>query len=206
MATQRKLSDYAQACANNLTRNGLTHCAAHVWTHPDSYAGFSPDGDILLASQHRDSDSVTRSNFTCIARDLKAEPYDDGRGTIPGERNHSRPKVYHWRASHAAVGWVEYLLLRFDASELREECEEMLDRLDSYPVYDDDAHSQLESDESAQWWQDMGTRGRLEMIQEYNKAYAHFRGSRYRVSIFAARRAGDIPQDPSGWFEEKLRG
>ena len=44
-----------------------------AWEHPSDYGGFSPDGDFVLLSQHRDSDVLSRSNWIRVCEDMKAE-------------------------------------------------------------------------------------------------------------------------------------
>ncbi len=88
-------------------------CELITWEHPDSYAGFSPDGDYILVTKHRDSGTLDRSNYTRIYADMDAladsfpEPTDGD--------EYRTDWVYSWRASHWAVGWVEYVMLRQDA-------------------------------------------------------------------------------------------
>lgn len=190
---KRKLTDIAQAHANRLRRKGFDACADSVWSHPESYGGFSPDGDIILAVQHRDADALTRSNFACIARDLSAVAFDDGRNESAIAK---RPDVYHFRAGCSLVGWIEYLLARPDRGDsLLEECEETLSALADYPVYDESHCSELEWNEAAEFWESLSVRDRAELIRD----------SKCGASLFAARRA-DLPSDDSGALFERLRG
>ena len=43
------------------------------WEQPDSYGGYSPDGDYMAAGQSRDSSALERSNYARIFEDLQAE-------------------------------------------------------------------------------------------------------------------------------------
>ena len=154
-----------------------------TWEHPRDYGGFSPDGDFLLLSRNRDSSALDRSNWDTVCAAMGASTWD-ARDTL------GRPAVYHWRAGHWACGWIEYLMVRADASEdiLAEACE-IHAALKSYPVFDESHFSQLESDEALACWSSSSLRTRME--------WCRIQG----VSIFAARRDDDIPPG----VEDELR-
>ena len=148
-----------------------------TWKHPSDYGGFSPEGDYVLITRNRDSSSLDRSNWECICQDLKAEAYDGGR-----EYFEERPAVYHWRAGHWAVGWVEYLCIRADApAETIDQGNEIEEKLDNYPAYDESHWSDLEYNEVYEYWDRMSLRERIQMCAD--KGY----------SIFAARGRDGIP-------------
>ena len=162
-----------------------------TWEHPRDYGGFSPEGDYVITSKNRDSDSLTRSNWECIGHDMSAEAYDDGTDGFE-----SRPTVYHWRAGHWACGWVEYMMVRADApKDILAKADEILRRLDVFPVYDEHHWSALEWDEACEYWERMSISDRVELIRRANNG----------ISIFAARH-DYIPEDPNGALIEYLRG
>ena len=68
------------------------------WTMPNSYFGAVWPNYYVFLGQHRDSDALTRSNFTC---GLKA---------LGGESE----TVEVVRESHWAVGWVEWIAIHQD--------------------------------------------------------------------------------------------
>jgi len=176
------------------------------WQHPSHYAGFSPDGDYLMLAQHRESDALDRSNYACAFKALRKacegladapeEPLYDA---FPGRDGCLSPRssgwVYDFRASHPLVGWIEYLLVRKDAPEkVLALAQALADRIEDYPILDEDHYSELEWGEVAQFWSDSSVRDRLEFI----------RSSGSTVSMFAARRA-DFPQDDDGRLFDYLR-
>ena len=170
----------------------LAHCA---WERPSDYGGFSPDGDYLVFSTHRDAGSVTRSNYESAGEALHCEPFsaspwdDDFE-----ERFADRPAVYDFRAGHWAVGWIEYMLVRKDApDEVLIEAAEMLAALEDYPVLNEDHLSELEWNEACEAWERMSLRDRIQLCRENE------------VSIFAARR-DEFPPDDGGGVFEVLRG
>ena len=163
------------------------HLADTVWSKPKYYAGFSPDGDYCVMSRHRESDCLSRSNWIVACEQFDAQPWDNS-----DDGFESRPAVYHWRAGHCMVGWVEYLMIRADApSELLDRAEHMLAKLDGYPVLDERHFSDMEWNEANDYWESLPVKERMEYCKEAG------------VSIFAARHPW-IPSDNSGYIYERL--
>ena len=161
--------------------------APRAWTRPDSYIAFddsaNPVGHYVIAAQHRDSDVLERSNFECIKRDMSE---------LPGSDNW----LYTFSASHWAVGWVEYLILRNDAPETAlGMAAEIVAALEDYPVYDESHYSDLEYTEICEAWESLTPRGRAAAIKHTGA----------NCSIFAARRAF-LPEDDNGALWQFLRG
>jgi len=159
------------------------HVKLAIWETPSDYAGYDPVGHILVASQHRDSDALTRSNYRVAMRRLLEAA---GLEQLPGDgdEDESAP-VYDWRASHWAVGWVDYLMVRPDAPEaVRAEAQAIADELADYPILDEDDYSGLEYDEVAEYWASCSVRHRAETIRDSGST----------ASLFAARRA-ELPEE-----------
>lgn len=148
------------------------------WTRPDNFADF---GDIdrtqyyVAIGQHRDSDTVTRSNFRSMLRELGGES----------------ETVLIIRDSHWAVGWVEAIYVHESNTAACAMADETLTALEDYPVISDDDWSGLEYSEACEYWERMSVRDRIDYCRDY------------RVSIFAARRA-ELPEDPQGGLVEAL--
>jgi len=168
--------------------NATEHLAEHVWKHPPHYGGFSPDGDYVILSRHRDSDLLSRVNWDVACESLKAEAYDDGaRGFA------TRPNVYHWRAGHWGVGWIEYLCVRADAPEsVLTEAGEIVCALADYPILDESRHSEAEWEAMCDYWEHASVADRVDYLQ------------RAGLCIFAARR-DVLPEDFTGSLHERLR-
>lgn len=146
----------------------------------ESFAYFGDrEGWLVFLGQHRDSDTVQRSNFRSALKALGGE--DDAAGVAVERFN-------HW-----AVGWTEAILIRPDAAEKIAEAERITAKLEDYPVVDEDDLSELEWDEMCETWERASLRERLDYIE----------GS--KVSPFAVRRA-EIPQDDNGIIRERLLG
>ena len=167
----------------------IEHLESVKWAHPKYYGGFSPGGDYLILSRHRESDTVDRSNWDVACESLKAEAWDS-------RDMEGRPMAYHFRAGHPLVGWVEYLLVRADApDDLLTAAGEIVRRLSEYPILSDEHHSELEWNEICDYWHGLSVRNRLIVIRK----------SGSKVSIFAARR-DELPGDDDGRIFERLRG
>ena len=119
---QRTPEEVARSVADVTGWNPDETAAEHEWTA----VGMGPVG------QHRDSDCLSRSNFTVIYGDLSARFGDS---------------VDVARFGHWAVGWVEEII--FDVGN--EDCERAVaawrEKLDNYPVADEDYYSTLEWEE-----------------------------------------------------------
>lgn len=165
-----------------------------IWETPSDYFGFDPVGDIGVAAKHRDSDALSRSNFAVAKARLLEAAGPEAITDWDGDNMDARPVVYDWRASHWAVGWVEYLMVRADAPQaVLDEAQAIVDELEDYPALDEDDWSQLEHEEASDFWASLSVRQRADYIKDYAP----------EVSIFAARR--DYVPSNDGHLDEVLR-
>jgi hypothetical protein len=162
----------------------MTYTPQHLerWTRPDSFMQHCDDWFYsskcyVFISQHRDSDSVTRSNFACALNELGGES-----DTV---------KVIS--ESHWAVGWVEWIAIHASDSIALEKADEIACALSGYPILNEDHWSELEWTEACEYWESMTVESRMEYCQ------------RAGVSIFAARH-DCMPYDESGMLQEILNG
>lgn len=162
-----------------------------TWKHPECYGGFSPDGDYLILSRHRDSELLDRVNWDVACESLKAEAYDGGADEFA-----SRPVAYHWRAGHWAVGWIEYLCVRADApADVLTAAGEIVCSLADYPILSDDRYSDAQFEAVCDWWEKMSVADRVCELQRAGRC------------IFAARR-DTLPEDSfeGGLYERLSQG
>lgn len=157
-----------------------------LWTRPRDYFGAEWPEHYAFLGQHRESDSVTRSNFIVAQERLGAIPE-------PTAWPHDSAPWEVVRESHWAVGWVEWIAIHRDAAEHIAAAEAMLSEIEDYPLLSEDHHSELQWNEASKWWGRMSLRDRINAI----------RASRCGASLFAARR-GYIPQDDDGRLFEYL--
>ena len=99
-----------------------------LWKHPENYYGERWDGFYVFLSQTRDSEALTRSNFTCALEQI------GGNVAVAHER--------HW-----ACGWVETILIPQENTQALEIAQKILDKLEDYPVLNEEHYSELEYSE-----------------------------------------------------------
>lgn len=146
------------------------------WKRPDHYIGHEWPDYFVFLGQNRDSDILTRSNFI------------SGLSLIGGETE----TVFIVCESHWACGWIEWIAIHKSDTEALCKANDILERLEDYPVVNEDHWSQLEYDEVCDFWQNMSVRERAD--------YCHKAG----VSLFAARR-DYLPSDDNGALFDMLR-
>jgi hypothetical protein len=147
----------------------------NLWKRPDSYYGAEWHDYYVFLDQHRDSDSLTRSNFISAMKQLGGET----------------ETVQIVRESHWAVGWVEWIAIHKSDLKAIEKAQEIINKIDVYPVLDENHWSNLEYDEATAYWQSMRLCDRVELCKDAE------------ISIFSARHEW-IPQDDSGFIYERL--
>jgi len=128
-----------------------------LWTHPENYIGECwPATYSAGVGQSRDSDALERSNFACM---LEA---------IGGESE----TVAVVRENHWAVGWVEWIAIHQDDSEALAKADALQERLEDYPVLDEDHMSMLEQEEADEVWEGCyNPAERIEYIRRYRNQF-----------------------------------
>lgn len=167
--------------------SALDHLQDTVWKHPDYYAGYSPEGECVLAARHRDSCLLDRHNWETI--------YEEVARACPSGQD-VNDYLYDFRAGHCLVGWVEYLMLKPDApQEMLEAADECLRALAYYPILDEMAYSYRVYEEMNDYWDRLSLSERVDLCRDYN------------VSIFAARseRIPDGSRDYNDGIYEFIR-
>ena len=153
------------------------HADLKLWEYPEYYAGASHYGSYVFLGQHRDSDTLSESNF---AVGLKA---------LGGESD--TVKVIRERCS--MVGWVEWISIAQRDTKALQLASAMFDELEVYPVLCDEHHSELEHTYAANQWESYSVRDRASLCREAG------------ISKFAARR-DCIPHDDQGYIQQSLLG
>jgi hypothetical protein len=150
------------------TQSKLNRWSASNYSGPD-YAEY-----FVFLQQNRDSYALTRSNFRS---GLKALGESE---TVLVERH-----------SHWAVGWVEFIFIHQDDTERLAIAEEILERMEDYPVVDEMDYSDEEFNEACETWDFLSVRDRVELLQKHN------------LGIFAARRS-ELPEGLP-YFDDLVR-
>lgn len=144
-----------------------------LWQTPSDYFGYQPEGEYVIAVKHRDSDLLTESNYDVFREQLA-------------------PHTYEWEATHWAVGWVRYLMLKPDApQDVLEKAQELLDALQEYSVLDESDFTEREETRAQELWEDCSLEDRLWLIKDTE------------LSQFCIRRS-DFPRDDSGTVQDRL--
>lgn len=129
-----------------------------LWTLPDCYMGEKWYDYYVVLGQHRDSDSLSRSNFTCAHKILKdivnAHPDWDWPNDAPLLVN---PYESHW-----AVGHIEWLGIHKHApQELIDAADKILADIDDYPCLNETHWSDLQFNEANDYWDSLPIQCRL---------------------------------------------
>ena len=161
------------------------------WTLPPSYYGATWEGFwVAPCTQNRDSGTLERCNFTEQCKALREVPTPEDWNPANDEPCWQVVSENHW-----AVGWVEWVAIHPEATKHLKVACEIAGALDSYPVLNDMALSELEHEEAAEQWAAMSTRERVELMRR-----CHYRGT-----VLAARRDYP-PHDDDGSIQERLLG
>jgi hypothetical protein len=138
-----------------------------MWALPSCYVGETwEDYYSAGVGQSRDSDVLERSNFACMLRALGGETYT----------------VRVVSESHWAVGWVEWIAIHKADNAALTIANDMVERLNEYPILDEDHYSELEWNESADYWDSLSPRAKVELAM-YERSKCHWLGHE-RVWIF----------------------
>lgn len=129
-----------------------------------AYWGDRGDWLIVLAV-HRDSDALSRSNFEVAEQALKALP------EVKGWQGENGP-VEIVRFNHWAVGWVDYLCVNPECKPAVTLAESMREKLEDYPVLDEEHYSQTEQTEADETWRNCyNERERVKYIREHRSQF-----------------------------------
>lgn len=124
--------------------------------------------------RHRDSPLLDTHNFDVAKRELDAVVEAHPEWDWPDETPYlANPYETHW-----AVGWVEWLGVYKDSpKELVEKAQEIVDRLDRYPILNEMEFCDLEYTKSQDTWSHLPLKERIKLCKESGG------------SIFSARRS-----------------
>lgn len=116
------------------------------------YWGDRPDWFLVFATT-RDADTLGQSNWRSFLRLLGGTGTEGRKGSEVVTEGVEIEEASHW-----ACGWVQYLIVSPDAVELLKKAREAKERLDGYPVLDEDDWTALEDEERQTCWDDFARR------------------------------------------------
>lgn len=139
------------------------------WKMPRDYFGAEwPEYYSAGVGRSRDSDCLEESNFQSMLAELGGES-----DTV---------KVI--RESHWAVGWVEWIAIHESDEKSLRAADAMQERLEDYPILDEEDHSAREWEECERVWSDVySERERVRYLREH---------CRIRRPDFIPDRPGDV--------------
>lgn len=157
------------------------------WVRPANYIGSTWYGWYVGLGHHRESNTLAESNFQVFHDKLASLPrvsVDD----TPNAGSSWLPRqfldidgVQVVRESHCLVGWVEWIAIHETNERALQLAEELMAKLDDYPVLDEEHWGMLETQQIDDYWATLPIPDRVVLCKEAE------------VSIFAARR--DWPTD-----------
>lgn len=132
----------------------LSEVAAHpsAFDTASNYTGtpFSElDHLYVVLTRNRDSDLLTESNWYCALKTLGGES-----GSV----------VIH-RFRHWAYGWWEALCV---TEERKAEGQAIVDRMENYPILDEDDYSDRQWKEATRVWNELSIPERVELCQRFH--------------------------------------
>jgi len=126
------------------------------WALPANYCGeIWPDYYSAGAGQHRDSDTLSRSNFAAMLSDLGGES----------------ETVIVVRESHFLVGWVEWIAIHESDTKALQIANHNCQRLEDYPVLDEDAWIELEYEEASVYWNNLSPRDKVQYAMDIRERF-----------------------------------
>lgn len=144
-----------------------------MWTRPESYGGAEwPDYYVFLGKT-RDSDCLTLSNYECASKMLRPQGVPDAAGDWGSAGREEQPDtVITIREGHWAVGWVEWIAIHKSDTAALTMADSILEKLDGYPVLNEEDFSEREQEEANSIWTDCYTvENRIEYVREHRDQF-----------------------------------
>lgn len=123
----------------------LKQLAELRWGRDSDYAGRQYEQYLRGPSITRDSGPLEKSNFKAALEMLGGEDRD---GADEDNDYYGDVIVEHW--THWGPGWVEQILVHYKAKKKLEILKDIKDRIENYPVLDEEDYSQMETDERSE--------------------------------------------------------
>lgn len=117
------------------------HTLREAFGRDSAYWGERSDW-LIAYTTNLDADCLGRSNWRSFIKALGGSGGEGAKGTQDVSETVAIEEAKHW-----ACGWVQYLIVHPDAKEQIAIAEAIIEKLDGYPVVDEDDWSQLERDE-----------------------------------------------------------
>lgn len=150
------------------------------WTTPADYFGeVWPDYYRAGVGQNRDSSALERSNFACFLEALGGES----------------ETTFVVRESHWAVGWIEWIAIHESDERSLAIADTLAERLENYPILDERHLSELEWTVSADYWDSLAPREKVQFALNERARYHGLVNE--PVWIFGRMSYADLARDDS---------
>lgn len=131
-----------------------------LWQYPSNYMGAHWNDFLVFLGQHCDSDCLTRANFDAglkavravMSKDSVPLPVTDSKHLFREPTDESTVQTV--RENHWAVGWVEWIAIHESDTAALQCADKIMDKLDDYPVVDENLWSEYEQTEAEKVWRD----------------------------------------------------
>jgi len=129
--------------------------AIEKWTRPDSFMAFTHGAPYngewyVFLGQHRESSILDQVNFITGLRELGG----------------TSDTVMVVQESCSLVGWIQWIAIHESDTESLEKADDMLCAIADYPVLDEMAYSEHQTDEMYQYWEKLSLRDRMEWASD----------------------------------------
>lgn len=121
-----------------------------LWTLPEYYVGESWPEYYVFLNQTRDSDCLTQSNFRVALKRLGGES----------------ETVLVVCENHFLCGWVEWIAIHKDDGNAIKLAEEMQEKIENYPILDEDDCVELENETASDHWKTFSNSERISYIKK----------------------------------------
>lgn len=141
------------------------------WIRPGSYMGATWEDYFGSGfGQNRDSDTLTRSNFAVVQRELAKLPEWEPPSTEEDDEEPISRQVI--RESHWACGWVEWIAIHESDTVALALCNALKDKEGNYPSLDDESWSRLQSEAAETTWKNCyNKKERIKYIREHRRDF-----------------------------------
>lgn len=138
-----------------------------LWEHPNSYCGeVWPDYYVFLG-RNRDSDVLEESNFEKGLEFIGGEKMEES-----DNDSDDLALVTIVREGHWAYGWVEWIAIHSSESEALRKADEVIGKLEDYPVLDEDDYSNKEQDGANEIWKNCyDYKERIKYIRDHRSQF-----------------------------------
>ncbi len=149
------------------------------WTRPECYMGATWPEWFRFLGRNRDSDCLTNSNFDCGLAAVKVVASKEPVGGPDTDSKHlfrdpddEMATVQVVSENHWAVGWVEWIAIHESDTAALQCAEQLLEKLDDYPVLNEEDWSRREDEEAQTVWRDCyRVKDRIEYIREHRSQF-----------------------------------